>query len=620
MNLLKSLRRNSLVAMVVLIGMVIIFYANTSAPYGQSLNETLQARESPIVTTISSTTACHITGDKVVAPSQIQLGDQATITISLLSSCEGLSTQLADIMIVIDRSGSMTYDNKMVAAKAAAVKFVEHLDPTLVRLGLLTFTGEVEMRVRLTNELGVIRAAIERLTPIGDTDMAGGLDAAGQELVSSEPSRRKILILLADGQQDGVPGDPVAVATNLKRLGIEIFAIGVGEDADIDSLKIIATDESHYYYAPTASELDMIYQQLGGRVLPDPPSNVQIDDEMGADIQFLPSTANPVAKESSTSLHWNKSSVTSDGILLSYTIVPQKVGVLPTNRRAVVKYESPQGTQHTLDLPIPRIEVIAPTETAVPTETRTPSPSYTAEPSKTRTPGPSSTVSRVTSTPSKSAPTSVGTVLRSLFLPIAIAEECPSKERFTDVVMVIDASTSMLQLVDGSLSKLDIAKDATRVFYGGLRLRKNGDRAAIVAFNDSAEVVQELTSELSLLEAALERVSVRPKSRLDLGLALASVRLSSRGDRTQAIVLLSDGKINQSAPSSAIAAANMARATGVEVYVVGFGPDLDEGTLKSIAGSANYYVPVPDPKLLVRVYRRLVRQVSCSPSIYWSRR
>ena len=111
--------------------------------------------EAPPETPTAVPPSCAVAGDKVVSPTRIMLGDQATITLSLRPDCEGVSLLDADVMIVIDRSGSMTNEGKLAAAKAAASRFVDILDPALVRIGLLTFTGDVDFRVRLTRDYEV---------------------------------------------------------------------------------------------------------------------------------------------------------------------------------------------------------------------------------------------------------------------------------------------------------------------------------------------------------------------------------------------------------------------------------------------------------------------------------
>lgn len=571
------------------------------------------ATDAPPVTTTVVPPSCAITGDKVVFPKRIMLGEQATITLSVRPACEGISQLSADVMIVMDRSGSMTYEGKLEAAKAAAIRFIDMMDPSLMRIGLLTFTGEIELRVRLTDDYEVLRTAIKRLSPIGDTDMAGGLRVSGGELLASGPGRRKVLILLTDGVQDGIPGDPVMVAQGLKDAGIEIFALGLGKDVDTASLQKIASDQSHYYPAPSATDLDAIYQRIGSRVLPVLPSNLLLDDIMGADIQFIPGSAAPPAAEQPNSLHWSVADLPDEGLTLTYAILPGRPGLLPTNLKAVVSYDAPHGVRHTFELPIPVIDVLTPA----------PTPTVTTEPSSAATvtvPTTPSGTASPTPTATQSPTVEIGEPL-PLFLPVLVVETCPPRDHFIDVVVVLDASTSMLQPVASGQNKLDVARESVRTFLQGLRLRQGGDRAAIVTFNASAETLQGLTFDRLLLESALTRVVVRPQSRLERGIAMANARLlAGPRDRSQAIVLLTDGKVNPSLPETAIAAANTSRAAGVDVFVVGFGPDLEEVNLRAIAHVPDRYLPVPDPVKLVEAFRQLSRSVPCSSSAYWGRR
>lgn len=87
----------------------------------------------------------------------------------------------------------------------------------------------------------------------------------------------------------------------------------------------------------------------------------------------------------------------------------------------------------------------------------------------------------------------------------------------------------MRERVPDGRRKLDVVLDAVRAFAGGMRLNAGQDRAAIVAFNAGATLVQPLTHRRDELDAALGRVQIAQYSRLDLGIERAATELLVRG-------------------------------------------------------------------------------------------
>ena len=170
--------------------------------------------------------------------------------------------------------------------------------------------------------------------------------------------------------------------------------------------------------------------------------------------------------------------------------------------------------------------------------------------------------------------------------------------------------------------KIDAAVDGVWTFLDGLRLRSGGDRAAVVAFNRSATLLQGLSHERARIIVSLRRIHLDEGTRIEAGIdrAAAELRANRRGDARQAIVLLSDGLASPGSASVAIAAAARARGEGVATWVVGVGPALDAATLRRLAGAASRYAPAPDPDRLRLVYQSLVDKVPCPSQAYWGRR
>jgi hypothetical protein len=186
---------------------------------------------------------------------------------------------LLDIVLVIDRSGSMKDSiegdehNKIYYAKDAACNFVDNLNITTDRTGLVSFARTSRLDSGLTFEHGEVKNLINSLDADGATDIGAGIYDANQEFnTSGRHNASWIMILLSDGKTNTYMGEnnkeelSREYAQNQSAIshgmGIRIYTIGLGDKEDIDEnlLKEIKTEE--YFYAPSASKLGEIYQKI----------------------------------------------------------------------------------------------------------------------------------------------------------------------------------------------------------------------------------------------------------------------------------------------------------------------------------------------------------------------
>lgn len=200
-----------------------------------------------------------------------------------------------------------------------------------------------------------------------------------------------------------------------------------------------------------------------------------------------------------------------------------------------------------------------------------------------------------------------------------------------EVVLVIDASTSMLRFTSGGRTKLAAALDAAGQLVDMLEFER-GDRAAVVAFND--ETWTDLMSDdRAAVHAALGRIPgvVQEGTRLDLALnagGIAHTLYPARlGDAREVMILLTDGLPNRVPfgpgspyPScgdqecSTVKAAGTVKALGIEVVAIGLGDVLDRLMVRIPTDPGEYYY-APDGEDLVAIYRHIAAGlVSCGPS------
>jgi Mg-chelatase subunit ChlD len=294
----------------------------------------------------------------------------------------------------------------------------------------------------------------------------------------------------------------------------------------------------------------------------------------------------------------------------SATPVPPTATASPTT--------APTATATAIDTPTDR-------PSATPTLTLTPPPTSPPPTAIPASPTPSAEASATTPAPAPTATRRAGASAappKRLFIPLALLETCPPRDRFTDVVLVLDASQSMAAPTASGLMKIDAAVDGVWTFLDGLRLSPGADRAAVVTFNHSATVLYPLSSDRARIVVSLRRIRLDEGTRIDAGIDRAATLLEAgrRSNARPAIVLLSDGLASPGSSGAAVSAAARARGAGIATWVVGVGPAMDASSLRRMAGSAERYVPAPDPDGLRAVYQSLVSRVPCPRDVYWGRR
>ncbi|MCB9175866.1 MAG: VWA domain-containing protein [Caldilineae bacterium] len=227
-----------------------------------------------------------------------------------------------------------------------------------------------------------------------------------------------------------------------------------------------------------------------------------------------------------------------------------------------------------------------------------------------------------------------------IYLPFVRRDKyCRPDSYHTDVVLVLDRSTSMLRPVEpGGLAKNAAAIAAARDFVRLLALAPDPygehDQVAVVGFNDAAWVELGLGSDRGAALAALDRLERRTAegTRLDLAFRTGQQPLDGparRPENRPVIVLLTDGLPNRvpfgaGSPypgsrrqeDSVLMAVDAVKQAGTQIYTVGLGSprDILPWLLIDAASERWMYHYAPRPEDLAGIYARIAATFdSCEP-------
>jgi Mg-chelatase subunit ChlD len=508
-----------------------------------------------------------VTGDKRAAPGLVRLGESVQVELSLDIECRPGTQQRADIVLILDRSNSMAGD-KLNAAVVAASRFVQGLDLTRHRVGLVSFSDVVSLDEGLTADEVALLNTLARTRADGRTDIAGALERAllhlGEE---GRPEAQQVMLLLTDGNPSR-PGQPYVDAVRMgargRARGALTFAIGLGEDVDDSLLTAVVGQADRYFFAPNASDLDPIYDQISATVGEVVATDLVVTDQMGADVRYTPASAQPpAAGETLDTVTWTAAAVPASGLRFTVQVIPQRLGLLPTNTMAMAEYTA-DGQRYSFTFPIPEVQVV---------EAPTPSPS------------------------------SPGTV----YLPLLMQQLCLPKDRAlgVDVVLIIDTSSSM----EGE--KLEAAVAAAGAFLDAVDA--NRDRVGLVSFDSEGRREYLITADLPALRQRLAQLQTGQGTRIDLGMeaALSLIDAWGRKQTPKVIVLLSDGRPQGGSEDATLGFAEEARRRGHTVFTVGLGTDLDADYMRAIAGAFDRFYAAPKPGALAGVYERIAGALPC---------
>ena len=195
------------------------------------------------------------------------------VFLMLMSASVGhTQTSRADIVLIIDSSGSMD-DNDPNDLRKDAAKFFIGLADSDVQIAIVDFDDSAATLTRLTfaNATGKtnLKRAVDRVNSDGGTDLNAGLREGFNTLNRSQfPNTKKAAVMLTDGDDNSSTRQTVS---SYASKNWSIYTIGLGSGVDRAKLETIAGSTPEGEYFPiTIDNMQTVYQKILGTILEEP--------------------------------------------------------------------------------------------------------------------------------------------------------------------------------------------------------------------------------------------------------------------------------------------------------------------------------------------------------------
>jgi Ca-activated chloride channel homolog len=177
----------------------------------------------------------------------------------------------ANVLLVLDNSGSMGEENKLEQAKDGLRGFFAEAAPQ-DRIGLMKFSTTTKLLVPLApfgQNRGALRTALDQVVPEDDTALyqatVQGLDLVKKK---ADTSRINAVVLLSDGQDTAGGISPQRVLQRLEDEGraesgnVRLYTIAYGADADTETMARFADATGGKPFVGDTANIDSVYLSI----------------------------------------------------------------------------------------------------------------------------------------------------------------------------------------------------------------------------------------------------------------------------------------------------------------------------------------------------------------------
>jgi len=172
-----------------------------------------------------------------------------------------------NLVVVLDKSGSMNSDQKLYQAKKATRFLIDHLT-TQDYLAIIAYSSDVETIIpsELVSSKTLIKHHLSEIEAGGMTNLSGGLFEGYAEVKKHfDKNSTNRILLLSDGIANHGITDTNKLIPYIKQYNLEnisVSALGVGQDYNDElMIKIAENSRGNYYYIKNSEDIPGIFSQ-----------------------------------------------------------------------------------------------------------------------------------------------------------------------------------------------------------------------------------------------------------------------------------------------------------------------------------------------------------------------
>lgn len=323
----------------------------------------------------------YMTVSKSVNPATITTEEEAEVTLSIKGTPPVNVVEPNDVILIIDKSGSMRpeYNNgedKMAAAKQAAKGFIDLMDFTKHRVGIVDFSSTTLTRTfPLTNDAAAAKAYIDTITANGSTATGYAIDQAIAELANHRPEARPVIVIMTDGDATEPQGNAYEYAKEraqaAKDQGIIFYTIALLKSTDNPDtsgpnllLKEMATTADHHHFVLGSQGLQEIYAAIVKEIGMASAYDVTVKDVVSPNFEIVPGSYDnniPKPQVNGNTLMWKFNELKNNTLTFTYKIKPKdpdKTGSMPVSTiDSIVTYKDYAGAIRSKAIPSVNLQV-----------------------------------------------------------------------------------------------------------------------------------------------------------------------------------------------------------------------------------------------------------------------
>jgi uncharacterized protein YegL len=316
---------------------------------------------------IASAATNYVTATKSVNPTTITTEEEAEVTLNITGTPPVNVVKPNDVILIIDRSGSMSQENKMNAAKEAAKNFIDLIDFTKHRVGIVDFSSDAK-QFDLTTDGAAAKAYIDTLSAGGATATGDSIDKAMELLANHRPEAQPVIVLMTDGDATVPSGNAyqyaLQKANEAKDAGIVFYTIALllsSDNPDTSGpnllLKDMATTAHHHHFVLGSVGLAEIYEAIVDEIGMASAYDVVVTDTVAPEFEIVPGSYDdniPKPEVVGNTLKWNFLELKNDTLSFKYKIRHKdgaRVGTLPTSMTSNITYKDYTGANRTYSVP-----------------------------------------------------------------------------------------------------------------------------------------------------------------------------------------------------------------------------------------------------------------------------